>query len=182
MSAFNIEANKSSPDIYLELFDFDSTMLFDQNNNPGTIEHYTNTPVGDEVSKVIWRSNIYYPLPIEISGIDNRGDGSAPGKVTIGLANVNKFLLAAILKYGDLLGMKVTRWRTFYKFTDLGETPNSLMHFPIQQWVVTRKVSQSRAGIGFEMSSHLDRPGLRIPRMQILRDKGFPGVGRTRPR
>ena len=182
MSALNIEANKTSPDTYLELFDFDSTMLFDANDNPGTVEHYTNTPVGDATSKIIWRGNIYYPLPLEISSIDDRGDGSAPSKVSIGISNVNKFLLAAVLRYGDLLGMKVTRWRTFYKFTDLGDSPNSLMHYPVQQWVVTRKTAQSKSGVSFEMSSPLDRPGLNLPRKLILRDQGFPGVGRTRPR
>jgi lambda family phage minor tail protein L len=181
MSAITIEGNKLNPDTYMELFDFDMTMLKDINGIAGTVTHYTNTPTGG-VGPVLWRGVNYYPLPFEITGIENKADGSAPARPNIAISNVNNFLLAAILSLGNLEGMKITRWRTFFKFTDAGTSPNSIMHYPKDTWTVTRKVAQAKAGLQFEMSSPLDRPGLRLPRKQILRDgvNGFPGAGRTR--
>lgn len=129
-----------------------------------------------------WQGNNYFPLPLELTGVDERGDGTAPNRPSLVISNANQFLLAAVLSLGDLIGMKVTRWRTFYKFTDNGSEPNSLMHYPKEQWVLTKKVAQSKNGLQYEISSPLDRPGVRLPRKQILRDFGFPGVGRTRIR
>jgi lambda family phage minor tail protein L len=182
ISDINIEGNKLSPDTYIELFDFDATMLLDGLGHAGTISYYTNTPTGGNVSPILWRGNNYYPLPFEISGIESRGDGSAPSRPTIAISNVNQFLLAAVLSLGDLVGMKITRWRTFYKFTDNGIQPNILMTYPVESWVVTKKIAHSKQGIQFEMSNPLDRPGLKLPRQQILRDQGFPGVSRLRLR
>jgi lambda family phage minor tail protein L len=182
MSLLTVEGNKLNPDTYVELFDFDMTMLHDLSGTAGTITYYTNTPTGGGTAPLLWRGNSYYPLPFEVTNIENKGDGTAPARPNIALSNVNNFLLAAILTLGNLEGMKITRWRTFYKFTDAGATPNSLMYFPLDVWIVTRKIAQSKAGLQFEMASPLDRPGLKLPRKQILRDgvNGFPGVGRHR--
>jgi len=177
-----IEGNKLNPDTFIELFDLDASMLVDSSGNAGTVNYVTNTPTGGGTSPIAWRGNNYYPVPIKLENVDDRGDGSAPNRPTLSVSNVNKFLLAAVLTLGDLVGMRVTRWRTFYKYTDGQPTANSLMHYPAQQWVVTKKIAHSRDGIGFELSSPLDRPGLRLPRKQILRDKGFPGVSRVRLR
>jgi lambda family phage minor tail protein L len=176
------EGNKLNPDTYLELFDFDATMLLDKNNVPGTISYYTNTPTGGGLLPLTWRGNNYYPLPFEMTGIDTRGDGTAPARPNISITNVNQFLLAAVLALGDLEGMKVTRWRTFYKFTDNGSQPNSAMYYPIDEWIVTKKAAQSKSGIQFEMGTSLDRPGLRLPRKLILTDQGFSGVSKVRLR
>ena len=134
MSDITVEGNKLAPDAYVELFDFDATTI------GGTVSYYTNTPTGGALSPIVWRGNSYYPLPFEITGIDNRGDGTAPNRPNIAISNVNKFLHAAVLSLGNLVGMRVTRWRTFYKFTDNGSAPNILMHYPEDTWVVTRKV------------------------------------------
>lgn len=176
------EGNKLNPDTYLELYDLDATMLLDSNGSPGEITYVTNTPTGGGVLPITWRNYKYYPVPFQVENIDDRADGTAPNRPTITVSNVNKFLLAAVLTLGDLVGMRVTRWRTFYKYTDGQPDSNSIMHYPIQQWIVTKKIAHSRNGIQFEMSSPLDRPGLRLPRKQILRDKGFPGVSRVRLR
>lgn len=177
MSLLTKEGNSLNPDIYLELFDFDATTI-----PGGTVSYYTNTPTGGDSSPILWKGNNYFPLPFELSNVDTRGDGTAPNRPTISISNVNQYLLAAVLSLGDLIGMKVIRWRTFYKFTDNGTNADPLMHFPADEWIVTKKMAHSKSGIQFEMSSPLDRPGLRLPRKQILRDKGFPGVSRVRAR
>ena len=182
MSDITIEGNKLSPDTYIELFDFDASYI------GGTMSYYTNFSLGG-VNPLIWRGNSYYPLPFEITGVETRGDGTAQARPQIAVSNVDQFLMAAILSLGDLVVMRVTRWMTFYKYLDSANTPvpsspNTLMYFPLETWIITKKVAQSKNGVQLEMSSPLDRPGLKLPRKQILRDgvNGFPGVSRLRLR
>jgi lambda family phage minor tail protein L len=170
-----LEGNRLSPDVYLELFDFDASYI------GGSSMHYTNTPTGGGIAPLLWRGNSYYPIPFEITGIDNRGDGTVSGKPQIVVTNINKFFMAAIGVLGDLTGTRITRWRTFYKFTDSGLQADINMHYPVDVWIMTRLIGQSKNGIQYELSSPLDRPGLKLPRKQILRDLGFPGVGLARP-
>lgn len=171
------EGNSLNPDAYLELFDFDATII------GGSIYYYTNSPTGGLSAPILWRGNSYYPLPIEIQGYENKADGSAPARPQLALSNVNKFMMAAVLTLGDLVGMKVRRWRTFYKFTDSGSTPSTSAYFPIDEHFVTKKLPSSiKTNLSFELSGPLDRPGLKLPRRQILRDLGFPGVSRVRIR
>lgn len=181
MSNITIEGNKLTPDTYIELFDFDASYI------GGTSSYYTNNSTGGGTTPLIWRANSYYPLPFEVTGTETRGDGTAQARPQIAVSNVDQFLMAAILSLGDLVGMRVTRWRTFYKFLDITNSPvpsspNILMYFPLETWIVTKKIAQSKSSIQLEMSSPLDRPGLKIPRKQILRDQGYPGVSRVRIR
>jgi len=170
------EANKLNPDTYVEFFDFDATKI------GGTTSYYTNTPTGS-FTHIIWRGQPYSPLPLIVTGYETRADGSAPNRPTISISNANKFLMAAVLLYGDLIGTKVVRWRTFYKFTDNGEEANPNVYFPVDEYLITRKLPSSfKTELKYEMTNALDRPGLRLPRRQVLRDLGFPGVSRVRVR
>ena len=78
--------------------------------------------------------------------------------------------------------MTITRWRTFYKYTDNGSEANPLMTLPAEEWTVARRVPNPQSVLQFELSSPLDRPGATLPAKQILRDFGFPGVSRVRSR
>lgn len=176
MSSIQIESNKLAPDTYVELFDFDASVI------GGTTSYYTNTPTGGVASPITWRTNNYYPLAFELKGVENRGDGTAPNRPQITITNVNKFTHAAIASLGDLSGMRITRWRTFYKFTDGQVDANPLVHYPEDLWIVTKQVAVSKQVVQYELSTPLDRPGLRLPRELILKDLGFPGVGRVRLR
>jgi lambda family phage minor tail protein L len=167
--------NKLDPGIYLELFDFDATYI------GGTVSYYSNTPTGG-LAPILWRGNSYYQMPLELTGVDYRADGTAPNRPQISVSNINKFFRAAIGNLGDLTGLRITRWRTFAQFIDDGEQPNVNMHYPIDTWTITRLIGRSKFGVQYELSGPLDRPGLKLPRKQILRDSGFPGVSRVRAR
>lgn len=176
MTTINQEANKLNPDTYIEFYRFDATQI------GGSAYYYTNTPTGS-TSPILWQANSYVPLPFIVEGYRNSADGTAPARPTLAISNVQKFLMAAMLTHGDLIGTIVTRWRTFYKFTDSGSEPSTTTHFPIDEYTITRKMPSSiNTEIKFEMTSPLDRPGLKLPRRQVLRDNGFPGTSRTRVR
>ncbi|MGH8709929.1 MAG: phage minor tail protein L [Burkholderiales bacterium] len=169
------EGQKLNPDTYLELCDFDLTAL------GGSIYHYTNTMV-DFASALVWQSKIYQSLPFVIGGISDSGDGTAPARPQISISNVNKFLFAALLSVGPLIGATITRYRTYRKFLDDGAEANPIMHYPIHIFTFTRKITHTRDVLTYELTSQLDLPGLVLPALQILRDNGFPGIGRIRAR
>jgi len=182
MSTILQEGNKLNTDTYLELFDFDASMLSDINNVPGQIHYLTNSPTGGGVSGILWRGNTYYSLPFKLTGITYAGDGTVNARPTIAISNINKFFMAAMLSLGNLVGMKITRWRTFYKYTDNGSEPNTNMCYPIDEFLVIKKQPSDNTTLTYELSSVLDRPGIKLPRKLILRDQGFPGVSRVRAR
>lgn len=47
-------------------------------------------------------------------------------------------------------------------------------------YVIEQKTAHNREFMAFQLTSVIDRFGLMLPRRQILKDKGFPGVARTR--
>jgi len=49
-------------------------------------------------------------------------------------------------------------------------------------YVVEQKTAHNKNIIQWQMTSIIDRLGMKIPRRQVLKDKGFPGVARTRLR
>lgn len=170
------EGNSLEPDTYLELFDLDTTSV-------GGIDilYYTNT-YGDPSNVITWRTKDYTPFPFKFEGAQYKSDGTAPARPTITVSNVHKTLLVALYALGDLTGVTVRRWRTFYKFTDNGTEPNIDAHFPQDEFIITKVLQKNKHGIQFELSNALDRPNLKLPRRQILKDFGFPGVSRIRLR
>jgi lambda family phage minor tail protein L len=176
-STISQEGNKLSPNAYVELFIFDASGI----GGAGPL-YYTNTSTGEGLfgTNIRWKGNEYLPFPFEITGIDNKSDGSAYNRPTITVSNIHKTLMVGVLALGDLIGTKVTRYRTFYKFTDRGSEANSLAHYPIDEYYITRKIIQNKQILQFELSNELDRPNSRLPGRQILRDGGFPGVSRIR--
>ena len=177
MATIKTEGNQLNPDTYLELYDFDMTSI------GGTVSYITNTPTGGGSTGIVWRGHTYFAMPIEVSDLETKADGSVLARPMLTVSNVNKFFMAAVLTLGDMIGTKVTKWRTFQKFTDNGSEPNINAYMPIEEFVITKKNPSSlKTTLSFELTSALDRPGLMLPRRQILRDLGFPGVSRQRVR
>lgn len=186
--------NNLSPDTYVELLILDASMLNSKmpvgtnyttfNEQPDNKYYLTNSPPESSSSNgILYNGKLHLSFPYEIGNVDTHGDGTANSKPTLSVSNTNQFFLAAVLALGDLVGVRVTRIKTFYTFCDNGATPDLTQTFPIETWVVTRKEAQTKNSIQWTLSSFLDRPGLKLPRLQIFTDSvagqtGFPGVSR----
>lgn len=133
----------------------------------------------------VWQGNTYSPFPIQADGGKVEKSG-APSRINLNVSNISKLLLAQISQYGDLVGANVTRWRTFKNYLDGQVDADPNQHFPVEKYVIIQKQSLNEEVIQFVMSSKFDRPGLQLPRRQILRDnigsRGLwaPGVSRLR--
>lgn len=163
---------------YVELFVLDLTGI-------GGSTYYV-TPHYDEGGGALeWKGETYTTLPITSAGWEVQSDGAQP-KPTITLALLNNTtLLAAIKSLGDLIGGKVTRYRTFHKYLDGQDDADPDVHFPPDVYLIEQKTSHTNETVTWSLSSIIDRFGMKLPRRQILRDgdsrnPGFPGVSRFR--
>ena len=116
-----------------------------------------------------WRGHTYTPFPLEASGFEWAGRGALPKpKLTVG--NVAGLLLPAVIQYNDLVGAKVTRWKTLAKYLDgqPNADPNSC--FIPDIYFIDRKSQQTKGVIEFELAAALDQQGVMLPRRQLIRD------------
>jgi lambda family phage minor tail protein L len=171
-----------TPGDYVELFEIDTTVI-GGSDVFRFIPHRFETP---DV-QVQWKGQTFILFPVEADGFETSATGQAPPQPTLRVANVNKFILAAVLELGDIIGAKVTRWRTYARFLDNGETPDPSAHYAPDIYYIQQKSGHNREGFEFTLSSALDLPGIKLPRRQILKDQSSddrnlyaPGVANVR--
>ena len=98
------------------------------------------------------------------------------------LTNVTKLLLPAVISLGDLVGAKLTRWRTFTKYLDGQPTADPTCYFAPNHYYVEMMTNLDEEYLEWQLASRLDREGIRLPREQVLRDVNSPGVAIYRQR
>ena len=138
---------------------------------------------GEKVYGVKWQGNVYISVPLETESFEARGDGRLP-RPLIRFANIEGFFSAAAREYGDFVGAKVIRKRTFAKYLDsenwpkvdgkhmnplsaTGEgDPNS--HLPDDMFFVNRKLSENKNLLEYELVSLLELEGVYLPARIVL--------------
>lgn len=169
--------NQTSP--FVELYTIDCTGI------GGSV--YRFTPQTDTSgSNVSFGGVTYQALPIVTQGWELNSTGTQP-RPTLSVSNINKVLLSAVISLGDIVGAKVTRIRTFAKYLDGGSSPNANMYLPADIYVVEQKITHDNQVLSWQLSSTIERFGMKLPRRQILKDPSgknlyAPGVSRTRIR
>lgn len=175
---FDQEIQSFTTSGYVELFDLDTTVI-------GGSTIYRYVPQNFSTTAITWQTNTYTPFPIEATGYEWNGTTTAPPKPTLTISNAHKFLLAAVLSLGDLVGAKVTRWRTFSRFLDGQSDADPSAHFIPDVFLIDQKQTHNKQIIQFTLISPMDRQGLLLPKRQILKDQVsnsdvyFPGVAST---
>lgn len=116
----------------------------------------------------------YTFFPIEFSGYEVSSEGMMP-QPTMRVANLNGSISALILRYGDLVGSKLTRKRTLYKFLDPINFPSQVnpdhdpnAEYPSEIFFVEQKTLENDLIAEFKLSSSLDVAGVKLPYRQIL--------------
>ena len=153
-------------------------------------------------SYITWQGNVYFPIPIEAQGFDISSRGTLPTPI-LRLTAQNeegigalKILRRTIDKYGDIVGAKVTRIRTFAKYLDSanfsdisqpnksqgsyassfpdGYEPDPYSEFPRDIFYVERKTNENKVNLEYELSALMDVEGIKLPRRVVLSQKcGF---------
>lgn len=153
-------------------------------------------------SYIIWQGKTFFPAPIMAEGFEITSRGVLPSP-TLSLTSQTEegiealsIIRRVIRKYGDIVGAKVTRIRTFAKFLDKNNfsdisspdsqrgiyasnfpeeyEPDPYAELPRDVFFVERKASEDKNSINYELSSSLDVEGIKLPRRVVTASKcGF---------
>jgi phage-related protein len=153
-----------------------------------------------------WQGFTYYPAPIQGEGFETSSRGTLPTPtLTIATQGSQKGLMGLlrhqIRKFGDVVGAKVTRIRTFAKYLDvdnflavnsegkvspnalqdmatenlgeipIGFEPDPYAELPRDIYYIERKESENKSILRYQLSSNLDLEGIKIPKRVILADR-----------
>lgn len=155
------EVQKLSPGDRVTLFELDTT-----NIGGAYIFRFTNSGrIG--AGAIAWNGQSYIGLNYTASGFSQDGKG-AFATPRIKVANGNGLFGSASI--GDITGAKLTRIRTFEKFTDGGSNPDTSQVMPIDVYYVEQKIMETDTEVEWSFSSLLDQTGRKLPGRLVLRD------------
>jgi len=146
----------------------------------GAVYHFTPNIYASGAS-IVWNGATYTPIAITSAGWTLSSTGAQPTP-TITVTNANKTLLSAVIALGDIVGATYSRVRTFQKFLDGQPAADSTQFVGPDIYVVYQKTSHTNKQITWQLASILDRPGLKLPARQALKDgdgtagSAFPGM------
>ena len=222
IKALSSEISNLSPSSVVTLFEIDVTEIMEANNisNLGVesdeygfkgdlqkniLRFHNNINIFNSYIK--WQGNTYYPAPIQAEGFEVSTRGALPTpEITIATQseegqNLMGLLRYQIRKFGDIIGAKVTRIKTFAKFLDVenfikvdsegnvkesfltnmasenlleipqGFEPDPYAELPRDIYYVERKVSENKAMLKYQLASSLDLEGITLPKRVIFADR-----------
>lgn len=158
------------PTAILELF----TIYYDyQHDSQAQINFHGGTNgIG---GKIIFDDQEYLPIPIETDGFDVLGDQRLPRPV-LKVSNAGLYISSILRKYNNLNGAKLVRKRTYARFLDDinfegGQNPfgtaNPNARMPDDKYFVSRKISENKMFVEFELVSSLELENIDIPNRRI---------------
>ena len=134
-------------------------------------------------TSITWNQKEYIAAPIFTEGFEKSSDGALPTpriSITVSEAGIP---LLALLKdkvkvIGDLVGCKLTRYRTFAAFLsninfNVENKPfllntDEYAEFPPEIWFFNRKTRENKLILEYELRSVLDVEGIKLPRRQMI--------------
>ncbi len=110
------DIQKPAPGAIIELFELDATA-----QGAASVYRFVNwaNPLGGDV---VWRGQTYTRYPVEAEGFELSGRGALP-RPKLRVANATGLMGALAIELDDLLGARVTRWRTFVHYLDAVNFP-----------------------------------------------------------
>jgi lambda family phage minor tail protein L len=158
------------PTALLELF----TIYYDYQNDSQAQIHLHGGTNGIQ-QKIIFNGQTYLPMPLESEGFEILGEQRLP-RPKLRVSNAGLYVSSLLRKYNNLNGAKVVRTRTFARFLDDANFPNKKNPFgtanpnakmPDDKYFISRKVSENKMMVEFELVSSLELENVEIPARRI---------------
>jgi len=154
--------------------------LFEVISPDETTIYYLFNGLEDGIDKIEFRTNDYFSIPIEITGIEMSSTGAAP-RPTLNVANIpsltkslnsNEKLLQDIKEAlnfdtnDDLIGTRIIYHRTLKSNTDNNNATSP--EFPPQTFYIDRIASENNIVVSFELASPFDIEGAKLPHRVVI--------------
>lgn len=143
---------------------------------------------GNADKDIIFDGKTYIALPVMLEGIEKKGDG-AMARPIMTIANVESIVKTGAdfktqmddgtwdsvwqgetidgtnFQIEHLIGQRVTRRRTFEKYTGSGVSP---FEFPKETFIIDRVSNKTLLFVELELASPMDLAGTRLPRRSVI--------------
>lgn len=154
------DIQKLAPGVRIELLEVDASAL-----GGGHLYFHAGTTAGR--APVVWQTITYTPWPYMAEGFEYNGRGQLPTP-RLRLANIGGTVTAFNLAYDDMVGARVIRRRTMFKYLDGQPGADPTAGFPDDIFYIERKVSQNKLVVEYELASALDLQGVMLPKRQVI--------------
>lgn len=136
----------------------------------GVNQQFAFTPKVDRATgSIAFRGQPYAPLDVKCEGFEMTGEGTIP-QPRISITNVTRVMSSATILYGDLVGAKLIRTRTYKQFLDNGETPDGNAAYGQDIYLFDQKTEHTKRQISWTLAAAMDQEGVMLPKRLILRD------------
>tara|TARA_Y100000004_G_scaffold184573_1_gene233767 strand:+ start:377 stop:1270 length:894 start_codon:yes stop_codon:yes gene_type:complete len=159
-----------APDAIIELFE----LHYDSNlHGSSDILRWHAGSNANVTGNIVWDGNEYFRLPVDANGFEYTNSGTLP-RPTLSVANTNSAVTILLIGVNmttpgnDLIGAKVKRIRTLKKFLDGEPAADPYATFPVEEWYVDRKATESRNLVSFELASKFDLQNKKLPNRQVI--------------
>ena len=170
ISSIYADLSTLAPDAIIELFElhYDNTL----HGSTDVLRWHAGSNA-DVTGNITWNSNDYVRLPVQAEGFEYTNGGTLP-RPTLSVANLDGAVTALLLGVNlttpgnDLTGAKVKRIRTLKKFLDGESAADPYATFPVEEWFIDRKATESRDVVSFELASKFDLSNKQLPNRQVV--------------
>lgn len=161
MPTIQSEGQSLQPSAIVSLFTLDTTPL------GGPLLRFTQ---GKKTSgSVVFGGQTYEAVDVEFKGLETSGVGALPTP-EITFSNTSGIMQMLVNTYGDMLGCKLYRIRTFAKFLDGEADADPEAFYGPDVYQVQRKTSETAQAVTWELSATIDQEGRMLPARVIVRD------------
>lgn len=143
-----------------------------------TLTVYFHPGLDNNLTEIQFDGNTYVALPAELTGVEYASDG-ASNRPSITIANLlgtfSGFLYdfwaspAIELRNEDLIGRRITKRATLYKYLD-GQPGSSspVIEFPKRRYIIDRISQETKSSVTFELAAPFDLSGVELPGRNIV--------------
>ena len=164
------ELSKLAPSAIIELFE---VRLSNDLHGSNDVFRFHNGCNANVTGNIVWDGNQYSRQPIEASGFEYTSSGQLP-RPSLVISNLDNAITALLIvvntttQGNDLTGAEVRRIKTLKKFLDGESAADPNAQWPMEIWYIDRKAAETRAAVEFELASEMDKPGIKIPKRQLI--------------
>jgi len=161
MSTIAAAVRSVNPGIPLSMYRLDTTSI------GGQVYYFCQA---SEAGDGITFQGIYYtPVDVDFSGFEMTTQGGLPTP-KIKIANTNGVFQNVVNTFGDMIGCKIQRIRTFAQYLDNQPQADGTAFFGPDMFRIERKSSENPIFIEWELSSSVDNEGKLLPGRVVVRD------------
>ena len=140
---------------------------------------------GTDYSPIVFDGNTYYAMPISMSNIDIKNDGSQ-NRPVLTVANAESIIRSSsVFQNADdggtnglgnftidkLVGKRVTQRQTLEKYLTLDPSTvstKSVVEYPKKVYIIDAIKTKTSSFVSFELASPFDLEGIKLPNRQVI--------------